>query len=53
MIADGLAAAVGMAECAVALFEAQAQRQQPPSQRKRIYPDRLQPTIDDWSRLYV
>jgi hypothetical protein len=52
MIDDGLAAAVGMAECAVALFEVQAQRRQPPSQRKGLYPNRLQPTIDDWSTLY-
>jgi hypothetical protein len=52
MVADGLAAAVGMAECAVALYEVQAQRRQPPSQRKRLYPNRLQPTIDDWSTLY-
>jgi hypothetical protein len=52
MIADGLAAAVGMAECAVALYEAQAQRRKPPSQRKRIYPHRLQPTIDGWAALY-
>jgi PAS domain-containing protein len=52
MVADGLAAAVGMAECAVALYEVQAQRRQPPSQRKRLYPNRLQPTINDWSTLY-
>jgi len=42
----------GMAECAVALYEVQAQQRQPPSQRKRLYPHRLQPTIDDWSTLY-
>jgi hypothetical protein len=52
MVADGLAAAVGMAECAVALYEVQAQRRQPPTQRERLYPLRLQPTIDDWSTLY-
>jgi hypothetical protein len=52
MAADGLAAAVGMAECAVALYEVQAQRRQPPSQRKRVYPARLQPTIDDWAALF-
>lgn len=52
MVADGLAAAVGMAECAVALYEVHAQRRQPPSQRKRLYPPRLQPTIDEWSALF-
>lgn len=52
MVADGLAAAVGMAECAVALYEVHAQRRQPPSQRKRLYPPRLQSTIDDWSTLF-
>lgn len=52
MVADGLAAAVGMAECAVTLYEVHAQRRQPPSQRQRIYPPRLQPTIDNWSTLF-
>ncbi|MGH3958528.1 hypothetical protein [Mycobacterium sp.] len=53
MVADGLAAAVGMAECAVALYEIQAQRREPRSARKRLYPTRLQPTIDEWALLYT
>jgi hypothetical protein len=52
MIADGLAAAVGMAECAVALYEAQAQRRGAPTSRQQFYPRSLAPTIAEWSSLY-
>jgi hypothetical protein len=53
MVAEGLGVAVGMAECAVALYEAQAQRHGAEPSRKRFYPDRLQPTIVAWSSLYA
>ncbi len=53
MVADGLAAAVGMAECAVALYEAQAQRRGAPTSRQQFYPDTLRPTIAEWSALYT
>ena len=53
MVADGLGAAVGMVECAVALYEAQAQRHGAATGRQRIYPDRIEPTIIDWSALYA
>lgn len=53
MVADGFAAAVGMAECAVALYEAQAQRAGAPTSRHRHYPDSLEPTIAQWSTLYA
>lgn len=52
MVADGLAAAVGMAECAVALYEAQAQRTKAPTLRQRHHPATLNPTIAKWSGLY-
>ena len=52
MVADGLAAAVGTAECAVALYEAQAQRRGAPTTRQQYYPDSLKPTIAEWSELY-
>jgi hypothetical protein len=52
MVADGLAAAVGMTECAVALYEAQAQRQGGPTNRQQLYPDSLKPTIAKWASLY-
>ena len=53
MVADGLAAAVGMAECAVALYEAQAQQRGAPTSRQQSYPDSLKPTIAKWSALYT
>jgi hypothetical protein len=53
MVADGLAAAVGMAECAVALYEAQAQRAGAPTSRRQFYPDSLKPTIAAWSAKYA
>jgi hypothetical protein len=52
MVADGLAAAIAMADCAVALYEAQAQRRGAPTDRERRYPDRLEPTIAAWSTMY-
>lgn len=52
MVADGLGAAVGMAECAVALYEAQAQRRDAPTGRQQRYPDYLATTITKWSALY-
>jgi hypothetical protein len=52
MVADGLAAAVGMAECAVALYEAQAQLRGAPTSRQQFYPDSLKPTIAKWSAFY-
>ncbi|WP_235682952.1 hypothetical protein [Mycolicibacterium alvei] len=52
MVADGLAAAVGMAECAVALYEAQAQRTDAPTSRQQLHPHTLNPTIANWSALY-
>ena len=51
MVADGLAAAVGMAECAVALFEAQAQAVA--TNRRQSYPELLEPTILKWSEMYA
>jgi hypothetical protein len=52
MVADGLAAGVGMAECAVALYEAQAQRRDRPTSRQRLYPNGLAPTIAEWAKLF-
>ncbi|WP_234806237.1 hypothetical protein [Mycolicibacterium celeriflavum] len=53
MAADGFAAAVGMAECAVVLYEAQAQRRGVPTSRRQHYPHSLEPTITKWSALYA
>jgi hypothetical protein len=53
MVSEGVNVAVAMAECAVALYEAQAQRHVGPTGRHRFYPDRLEPTIADWSTLYA
>lgn len=53
MVAEGVNVAVGMAECAVALFEAQAQQWGSETTRPRLYPDLLKPTIEDWSKLYL
>jgi hypothetical protein len=52
MVADGVAAAVAMANCAVALYEAQAQRRGSPTERTRHYPSRLEPTVRAWSELF-
>jgi hypothetical protein len=53
MVAEGLGAAVGMAECAVALYEAQAQRHGSETSRTRFYPDRLEPSVKEWASLYA
>lgn len=52
IIVDGVNIAVGIAECAVALFEAQAQQRMPRINRERYYPRRLTPTIKQWAALY-
>ncbi|WP_148228577.1 hypothetical protein [Rhodococcus jostii] len=52
MIADSFAAAVNMTECAIALYEAQAQRPTGRTDRKYHYPKRLAPTVREWSKLY-
>ncbi|WP_234790008.1 hypothetical protein [Mycolicibacterium fortuitum] len=52
MVADGLAAAVGMAECAVALYESQAQGPSARTGRQQFHPGSLNPTIAAWSALY-
>ncbi|EON30822.1 hypothetical protein GTC6_20530, partial [Gordonia terrae C-6] len=51
MVADGLAAALAMSECAVALFEAQANLPRNHT-RNAKYPERLQSTVNEWSRMY-
>lgn len=53
MIADGVNVAVSMAECAVALLESQAQRPGATTDRPRLYPGSLQPSIDVWSEHYA
>jgi hypothetical protein len=52
MPADGLGAAVAMANCAVALYEAQAQRRGSHTSRERPYPERIEPIITPWSAMY-
>lgn len=52
MVVESINNAVCMAESAVALFEAQAQDWQSRTDRPRLYPDLLQPTIDRWAELY-
>ena len=51
VIADGLAAAVYMTECAIALFEAQANLPHSHA-RNSSYPDRLHSTVRLWARSY-
>jgi hypothetical protein len=53
MVAEGLGVAVGMAECAVALYEARSQRHGSETSRKRFYPDTLEPSVKEWSSLYA
>ena len=53
MISEGVNVAVAMAECAVALFEAQAQRHGSETGRERFYPDRLEPTVRKWAAFYA
>jgi hypothetical protein len=52
MIVEGVNVAVAMGECAVALFESQASQRGPRSNRQRLYPARLIPTVKEWSMLY-
>ena len=52
LAADGLAASIAMADCAVALYEAQAQRRGSPTSRARRYPERIEPTLNAWSTMY-
>jgi hypothetical protein len=51
-ISDGLAAAVIMTECAVALFEAQATHPARSVVRARNYPHWLEPTVSAWRPRY-
>ncbi|MGV9945459.1 hypothetical protein [Rhodococcus aetherivorans] len=50
MMADAIATALIYTECAVGLFEAQST--DPESTRPKYYPERLQPTIDEWREIY-
>lgn len=53
MIADGLAAAVNMTECAVVLFEAVSRDPSGHEATTQSYvPPRLEPTIAAWTQLY-
>lgn len=52
MIVEGVNNAVAMAECAVALFEAQAQNWDDDTDRPRPYPAHLQSTIEVWAGMY-
>lgn len=51
-VADSFAAALVMTESAIALFEAQAQNRSG-TERAILYPDLLEPTIDEWSKRYA
>ena len=53
MIVEAVNIAVTMAECAVALFEAQAQNWTSTTDRPRLYPELLQPSIDQWAEMYA
>lgn len=50
MMADAIATALIYTECAVALFEAQST--DPASVRTSYYPERLQPSVDEWRDMY-
>jgi hypothetical protein len=52
VIVESVNNAVCMAECAVALFEAQARDWHSTTDRPRLYPELLQPSIDQWAELY-
>lgn len=52
MIVESVNIAVTMGECAVALFEAQAQNHTTNTDRPILYPDRLQPSVETWAALY-
>ena len=49
-LADSLAAALIMTECAVALYEAQATHPARSLVRRKNYPDYLEPTVAEWRR---
>ena len=51
-LADSLAAALIMTECAVALYEAQATHPARPFVRRKNYPDYLEPTVTAWRPLH-
>ena len=51
-LADSLAAALIMTECAVALFESQATHPARSRVRRENYPDYLQATVSAWRPLY-
>ena len=52
MILEAVNIAVAMTECAVALFEAQAQNHTMKTDRPILYPERLQPSVETWATLY-
>jgi hypothetical protein len=51
-LADSLAAALIMTECAVALFEAQSTHTARRRMRRKNYPEYLEPTVSAWRPLY-
>ena len=51
-LADSLAAALIMTECAAALFETLATHPARSTVRRRNYPDYLEPTVSAWRSLY-
>jgi hypothetical protein len=51
-LADSLAAALIMTECAVALYEAQATHPARPLVRRKNYPGYLEPTVAAWRPLH-
>ncbi|BBY60524.1 hypothetical protein [Mycolicibacterium sarraceniae] len=51
-LADSLAAAVIMTECAVALYEAQATHPARTRVRRKNYPENLEPTVSLWADRY-
>ncbi len=53
MLADAIAVALHVTETAIALFEAQATAVGATPSRPRHYPERLQPTIDEYAVLYL
>lgn len=52
MIVESVNNAVCMTECAVALYEAQAQDWHSTTGRSRLYPVILQPSVEFWAELY-
>jgi hypothetical protein len=51
-LADSLAAALIMTECAVAVFEAQSTHTARRRMRRKNYPEYLEPTVSAWRPLY-